>query len=119
MEGTSDLVFALNHVKQNLGEAPVTAVLLAAAQPTAELMATNAPKITGAMARGIAARVLAESGHGVVTVGVGPHKDQWYARLVEFSRNPFLRATWDADEANLKERVRTGIGRLITEGAST
>jgi HK97 gp10 family phage protein len=121
VEGTEQLIAALNRVRENLEPKRVAEVVLEACKPTAQAMAEGCPVRTGRTKAGIQARLL-EDGPAVV-VAMGPHREQWWARGLEFgtATRPglgFLRSGFDGDENQLKERIRKGIADLMTQGVS-
>lgn len=121
IEGVPALVAALNRVRDNFERSRVEPVVLGACEPTADAMAEGCPVRTGDTKAGIKARLL-EEGPAVV-VAMGPHRDHFWARGLEFgtATRPglgFLRSGFDGDEAALKDRLRKGLGELVTEAVS-
>lgn len=120
IEGTQELVAALERIRQNLASDRVAVVVLEACKPTAGAMAEGCPVRTGRTQAGIQARLIGEG--PAVVVAMGPHRDHFWARGLEFgtATRPglgFLRSGFDSDEAALKQRLRDGLGGLITNGA--
>ena len=122
MEGVGALVAALNRVRASFDKQGVEGVVMAACVPTAEHIASLAPVKTGALRDSIAARPIDSPGE-VVTVGIGPSREIFYAGFVEFGTartpaQPFMRPGFDEDQPALVARLKRGFGDLIKEGAA-
>lgn len=114
--GQQELESALNQLGAR-AEAVLEEAVLAGAEVIRDEASNRAPRRTGRLAKNIVAEVVEKSATGVA-VKVGPSKEVFYGRFVEFGTSkmrsqPFLYPTLEAKKAEAQAAIREIIRRAL------
>ncbi|BDG59639.1 HK97-gp10 family putative phage morphogenesis protein [Caldinitratiruptor microaerophilus] len=135
IKGARELIRAFDRLSDELKGQVLAEAAKAGAEVIRAEASRRAPRKTGDLARSIVAEVL-EQAPGKVTVGVGPDKDRFYGRFVEFGHalvrgarkaekkvvghvppHPFLRPALDEGAERAKQAIADELKAAIERAA--